>query len=429
MQVGQTVRVRLLQPASSSSSSSSSTSSSSACRATVSYINDEDEGRGCTIDVVYEDGAEWAGGLEEESCVPPSRLLGLEAFEETAQQAGNDRDPGAAARLREEANALFRLGDYGAALGRYRLALRVLLLVGERQRGDSGGGEGSCCGGLRVGASILVHAAPDAAESLVISSKRAGRLLLRVRRAMVADVDAGGQRVDVIFDKEEGEEQEQEQGELEEEEDGVSMSRVVPLAATAGAQVEEARLLLNISRVYMKSPLGRLHEALRSTSLAVALLEGVVIHEGGGAEVVDADLLGAALKLLMSAHEVRVGALCRGGFFAAAKDDVRRLARLPKRASGRVCAAGVGDKAKRLWESIDQAGAQRQKENRRLARNVSQWLNSAMAAGAGEEQGGAGGGGGGGGGGRGGGVATRVAGHGGAAAGAAQGEEGGCTCM
>lgn len=124
------------------------------CRATVSYVNAEER----TVDVVFEDGVEWAGGLEEESHVPLERVLPLQAFEQQQyqseqQQLEDDDRQGvaAAARAREEANVLFRLGDYGAALGRYRLALCRLLLSGKEEKE-----EGGCGLSLRVGAWIVV---------------------------------------------------------------------------------------------------------------------------------------------------------------------------------------------------------------------------------------------------------------------------------
>jgi hypothetical protein len=303
---------------------------------------------------------------------------------------------------------------------------------------------------------VLVHAAPDPSASSSssssnsssrhISSKRAGRLLSRVRRGTVADVDVKARTVDVIYDDEEDEGDEGGGGEEgggggeeeDEEEDGVGMSRVVPLAGSGMAQVEQGRLLLNCSRAYLKSPLGRLHEALRSASFAAAVLDGVVVvvvvvggagcrnggeeeeeeeegEEGAGAS--------AALKLLLSAYEVRVGALCRGGFFAAAKDDVRRVARLPKRvlSVGGKGKAAVGEWVKRMWEGIEQAGVLRQRENRRLVKEMSAWLNTAMGAGVGAVGAGEGREGEGGGGGGVGAIAAGIR--------PAQGEEGGCACM
>lgn len=110
------------------------------------------------MEVVYEDG-EW--GREEESQVAFTRLRALEPFE--MENEGEDEGEGgdhaaaalaAAARRREEANALFRLGDYGAALARYRKALRRLLVVcpaAAAGANEEAAGEGGCCGGLRVG--------------------------------------------------------------------------------------------------------------------------------------------------------------------------------------------------------------------------------------------------------------------------------------
>lgn len=153
--IGQTVRIRL-----------NSACCSSCCRATVAYV-DAAEG---SVDVVYEDGGEWAGGQEEEGGVALGRIRALEPFEEaeaeeaTAAEAvagGDGGDGGAAAlalaaaqRQREEANALFRLGDYGAALAGYRAALRRLLLAYPAAGAGAGvaAGEGGCCAGLRVGA-------------------------------------------------------------------------------------------------------------------------------------------------------------------------------------------------------------------------------------------------------------------------------------
>lgn len=237
-----------------------------------------------------------------------------------------------------------------------------------------------------AGATVFVHAAPDPSAGMShVSSKRAGKLLSRVRRATVADVDTGRQTVDVIFDDDDegGEGEDGDGEEEEEEEDGVMMSRVVPLAAGLAAQVEEGRLLLNISRVYLKSRLGRLHEALRAASLAAAVLDGVACgDQGQGEGAAEAEAEAEAVRLLLSAHEVQVGALCKGGFFSAAKDDVRRLARLPKR----VAVEGVGDRVKKLWAEIEQAGIERQRDNKRLAKSVSRWLHDAMAAGQQQEQ-------------------------------------------
>ena len=144
--IGQPVRVRL-----------SDGSSGSSCRATVAYV---DAGEG-TVDVVYED-AEW--GREEESQVAFTRLRALEPFEMENEGEGEGADPAAAAlaaaaRRREEANALFRLGDYGAALARYREALRRLMMevcpssaaAAAAGANQEAAGEGGCCAGLRVG--------------------------------------------------------------------------------------------------------------------------------------------------------------------------------------------------------------------------------------------------------------------------------------
>lgn len=137
--IGQPVRVRL-----------SDGSSSSYCRATVAYV---DAGEGI-VDVVYED-REW--GREEESQVAFTRLRALEPFEAAEEEDGEEKGADAAAlalavarRWREDANVLFRLGDYGAAMGRYRGALRRLLVCSSAAGADTAG-EGGCCAGLRVG--------------------------------------------------------------------------------------------------------------------------------------------------------------------------------------------------------------------------------------------------------------------------------------
>lgn len=97
--------------------------------------------------MVYEDGVEWAGGLEEEGGVGLGRLLPLQPFEEAEAEA----DEAGSGTL--QGNLLFRQGDYGAALARYRLALRRLLLLPEEEGVDEDrAGEGGCCAGLRVGA-------------------------------------------------------------------------------------------------------------------------------------------------------------------------------------------------------------------------------------------------------------------------------------
>lgn len=226
---------------------------------------------------------------------------------------------------------------------------------------------------MLTGVAVLVHASPanDDTHAQSTSSKRAGRLLVRVRRATVADVDRGGKNVDVIYDDYDEPNPNREE---EEEEDGVSMSRVMPLASSRPAQVEQGRLLLNLSRVYLKSPLGRLHEALRSVAMAVAVLEGVALLPSDEDEMEqegrDAEEGG---RLLLSAFEVEVGALCRGGFFAAARDVVSRLARLSIR--------GGEETASRLGREIEAAATQQQRANKRLVKVMSRWLNRAMEEG------------------------------------------------
>lgn len=137
--IGQTIRVRL-----------GLDSSSRHCRATILTLN---EGCPHTVDVLFQDGMDWAEGKEEEAQVPLYRLFGLEPFEEGSDAervaigkvggTGAEERRERAQRLREQGNQLFtKYKDYGAALEFYSEALEI---VGPR--------EGK--GGLRVGTLML----------------------------------------------------------------------------------------------------------------------------------------------------------------------------------------------------------------------------------------------------------------------------------
>jgi len=132
--IGQLVRVRLY-----------SSSGAPTCRATILTLgssSSSSSSSSSTVDVLYEDGVEWAEGKEEEANVSLERLSRLLPFEEAGggggRGGGREARAGAAAEreetkegeietvqaLREQGNELFATcKDYGAALGCYARAM------------------------------------------------------------------------------------------------------------------------------------------------------------------------------------------------------------------------------------------------------------------------------------------------------------------
>lgn len=128
--IGQLVRVRLC-----------SSSGAPTCRATILTLGSSSSSSS-TVDVLYEDGVEWAEGKEEEANVSLERLSRLLPFEEAGggggRGGGREARAGAAAEreetkegetetvqaLREQGNELIATcKDYGAALGYYVRAM------------------------------------------------------------------------------------------------------------------------------------------------------------------------------------------------------------------------------------------------------------------------------------------------------------------
>jgi hypothetical protein len=134
--IGQVVRVRL-----------SSRPGAPTCRATILTVDESSSSisndNGSTVDVLYEDGVEWAEGKEEEEHVSVERLERLQPFEEVgADRGGGGKEARAAAAaeeptkerecetaqsLREQGNVLYATHkDYGAALRCYARAMEKL---------------------------------------------------------------------------------------------------------------------------------------------------------------------------------------------------------------------------------------------------------------------------------------------------------------
>lgn len=187
--------------------------------------------------------------------------------------------------------------------------------------------------------------------------------------------------MDVIYDEKEGDDEKHEE---EEEEDGVDLdTRVLPLAPTAALQVDEAKVLLNLCRCYLKSPLGRLVEALKAVSGAIAILEEVVVSLQEQQQEEGEEERERLLQLLVSAYDIRCKALCRGGWFQTAKKDVKGFAikYVTSSSSSFNSSSNRGtrrEKVKEWWQYIETAIEQRQKADRRLVKSMSRFIDGAV---------------------------------------------------
>ena len=214
---------------------------------------------------------------------------------------------------------------------------------------------------------VLPHGANEESNN---NTKASSSFSIKLRKAMISDMDRG--TADVIYDVDGGAKGGNE--EEEEEEDGVAIERIIAIATKKDDDdglFEQAKIYLNISRCYLKSPSGRIKEAIESASLCLTLLK--MMEGTGGASKAEAkgstSMSNAEReKLFINAYQIRAKALSRGNDYKEAHRDARRLAQLPGQREG----------AKKLWREIEKEMEYRQKSDRKLVKSMSKWIDSAL---------------------------------------------------
>lgn len=194
-------------------------------------------------------------------------------------------------------------------------------------------------------------------------SKSFASLATRIRQATVSDLGDVQGTADLIYDDEDVNEEEEE----EEEEDGVALNRVFSIA-TRKNRLSQSKLLLNISRCYLKSSRGRMREAVEAVSLCIHLLNMKEEDEDEEEEEEKQQQQQQQQQLLATAYQIRAKAFSRASQFIAAKKDARRLGGLP----------GQREVAQKLVVEVEKNMERKQKSDRKLIKNMSQWIDTAM---------------------------------------------------
>ena len=300
------------------------TTSDGARRALLLCVHD------ATVEVEYETGGE--------AVVPISAISALLPFEYSLERGADETAIAYAERCKSEGNSLYKLRDASAAAARYA-----------------------------DGANALQQAAPVAVG---------GRALVkcgnRVRGAFVTCMD--GATADVEYERaaatasstalalaDDGDDDEAE------EEDGVSLERLTPIHPTHGAL--QCALTLNLARCAI------LRSDWNVAMVRAARAERIAAHDGGD-EPPD-----ASLGLRRSSLHVGARAACGAGRFRRATALATLLLEAP-RPAGVSAEEGERD-ARRLLRDIERQKGETQRSNRRLAKSVASWVQTAMAGGGG----------------------------------------------
>ncbi|KAG8466365.1 hypothetical protein KFE25_002121 [Diacronema lutheri] len=255
--------------------------------------------------------------------VPLAHVCPLEPFELRAHAT----DAVSPIQLKDEGNALLQLGDYDAALAAYALALK--LAVGSAPP-------------LGSGSRVLVRPPPDARAR-------------RIRAALVGTLERCGAMADVVYEEDVvggGADCAQAPGD---EDELVPRERLIAVCDDPALQ---ARLYMNSARASRKrgDRLEPIAWAERALCCALHVPDGEQREQ----------LLAKALYLLAGAE------LVRSNFAGAEAAAARGLKLAPNDREWLALAASVSRK---------RADAQRQ--NRRLAKELSHWIGGVMRAGPG----------------------------------------------
>ena len=267
-------------------------------------------------------------GSEDEDGVVSHRIAPLEPFEEGGGGAS-------ALDLKVQGNALFKRSDYVCAISSYNRSLARLKEL---------------FGSVSVGSEVLVKRDDGCGFT----------------GAMVSDLSDDATLCDVIYD-------EDEEGE-EEEEEGVNIAeRVISLAPAGllvpgsggssegeGALELQTALYLNLSKCCHK--LRRLGWAVRYSSLVIAALQRRRSDGYGG---------DSGRKRLADALGVRCRSLLQCGRPQLAQRDAELMGEV-------LTLPSEVERARALHEEVQRYRQRKQREDRRLARDVAQWVDTAM---------------------------------------------------
>ena len=302
-------------------------------RGTVSFINDE-ENINKTYDIIYDA----RNGNVEECGVQPSRLSPFEDFElDTSPERRT------ANQLKEDGNALFRLKDYDAAMSYYQSSLCTLL------RPFS----------FSVGSTVLVQRSP----SVYVSG-------------MICDVNDSDSLYEVVYDDEQQEDSTEPGSRLVSLATAYPDNSSVPITQTVAPSSSSAlssspieqpidpielqrSIYMNLTRCCLQKPVPTPGWACKYATLAVAITKynnnqtNNQDHEKGVKQLADALFL-----------------RCKS-FLAASRPHLARTDAIELQSLDQ-------PKATQLIKEIDAFLLKRQKSNRKLARDVAEWVETAM---------------------------------------------------
>ena len=293
-----------------------------------------------TLDVIFEASS---GVPAAEATVPADTATRLERFETEDARAGEKDDEAKANRLKEEANALFKLKDSIAAGERYKLALATL----KRAFADVSVGAGvllSSGGRCRAGTVMGVDDGGAGAALDVMYDLEPRALLRELGGGDDADGDGGGDE--------------------DEEEEGVPRKRVnAVIAPTPSSLKLQLALYLNLARC--AAALGRASspQAVACCTLAGGLAGAALARGDGGADGArDARAKYVTAKVLRAkAHleGARVRNAARDSAVASALDPQSREVKL-------------------LAQNVERAKRTALKANKKLAKEVTKWVATAV---------------------------------------------------
>lgn len=340
-----------------------------------------------TFDVIYNDGT-------EENNILSSRIRALEPFE---LEGRLDAEKGAD-ELKEEGNTLFSLKDYSAALSWYTEATRRLAVITSSK-------ESSSYKGFPIGQNVLVPRENGSADYKV---------------GVISDVD--GDRCDVMYDTDNrgdllaiawrdsyGQRQEDycEDQDEEEEDIGLPQAKLIPLTRDVQGRQLQRALYMNMARCAFKR--GTHGWAIRYVSLMLGVARSIyaMITESSAAAALSVDRTEAEIavvrKQIMDGLYFRSKALLSANRPRLAARDAKQLVtfeRLVEQATGRAMSqsslsaapiSGSGNSNKHnnnnniikrgevLLKEIASFKSRQQAVNKKLARDVVKWVDSAVA--------------------------------------------------
>ena len=301
------------------------TTSDGARRAFLLCVHD------ATVEVEYETGGE--------AVVPLSAISALLPFEDALPRGADETAVAYAERCKSEGNSLYKLRDASAAAARYA-----------------------------DGANALQQAAPVAVggRALVKCGNRVRGAFVTCMDVATADVEyesaaATASSSTALALADDGDDDEAE------EEDGVSLERLTPIHPTHGAL--QCALTLNLARCAI------LRSDWNVAMVRAARAERIAAHDG------DDEPPDASLGLRRSSLHVGARAACGAGRFRRATALATLLLEAP-RPAGVSAEEGERD-ARRLLRDIERQKGETQRSNRRLAKSVASWVQTAMAGGGG----------------------------------------------